>query len=103
MPALLGIDSRVHSGSYGCPMDEQALKVTELAAWLQISEWKARELGKDPLFPSFRNGNQHRFWPSEVKAWTQQPRDPWKQSARSLGRKRNRDGEGPSQLRQMRS
>lgn len=84
-------------------MEEQALTVTELAAWLQISEWKARELGKDPLFPSFRNGNQHRFWPSEVKAWTQQPRDPWKQSPQSLGRRRKMDGDGPSQLRQMRS
>lgn len=84
-------------------MDEQALTVVELAAWLRISEWKARELGKDPLFPSFRNGNQHRFWPSEVKAWTQQPRDPWKQSPQSLGRRRKRDGDGPSQLRQMRS
>lgn len=84
-------------------MDEQALTVAELAAWLRISEWKARELGKDPLFPSFRNGNQHRFWPSEVKAWTQQPRDPWKQSPQSLGRRRKRDGDGPSQFRQMRS
>lgn len=70
--------------------DEDAIDVAGLAKMLRISKWKARELGKDPLFPSFRNGNQHRFWPSEVRAYTKQPRDPWKQSARSLGRKRNR-------------
>lgn len=69
---------------------ETAIDTAGLAQMLRISEWKAREHGKDPLFPSFREGNQHRFWPSEVKAYTQQPRDPWKQSARSLGRKRNR-------------
>jgi len=83
------------------PDDSQALDVYGLARWLSISEWKARELGKDPLFPSFRNGNRHRFWPSEVRAHLAQPRDPWKQSARSLGRKRKRDGDGPSQLRRM--
>ncbi len=66
------------------------MDIHELARWLRISEWKARELGKDPLFPSFKVGNRHRFWRSEVQTYLTQPRDPWKQSARSLGRKRNR-------------
>lgn len=48
-------------------MEEQAIDVAELAGMLSISEWKARELGKDLLFPSFRDGNQHRFWPSRSK------------------------------------
>ncbi|WIE65914.1 hypothetical protein DEI99_005090 [Curtobacterium sp. MCLR17_036] len=69
---------------------ETALDVHGLAGMLRISTDKAYQLGNDPLFPSFRVGNRHRFWPSEVRAYTQQPRDPWKQSARSLGRKRNR-------------
>lgn len=69
---------------------ERAITTAELAQMLRISEWKAREHGKDPLFPSFREGNQHRFWPSEVRAYLALPRDPWKQSARSLGRKRSR-------------
>ncbi|MBT2501428.1 AlpA family transcriptional regulator [Curtobacterium sp. ISL-83] len=84
-------------------ISERALDVHGLASWLGISTDKAYQLGNDPLFPSFRVGNRHRFWPSEVKAWTQQPRDAWKQSARSLGRKRKRDGDAPSQLRRMRS
>jgi hypothetical protein len=83
------------------PDDSQALDVPGLAKWLNISEWKARELGNDPLFPSFRVGREHRFWPSEVRAHLKQPRDPWKQSPQSLGRRR--DGGGPSQLRRMRS
>lgn len=69
---------------------ETALDVHGLAEMLGISTDKAYQLGNDPLFPSFRVGNRHRFWPSAVKEFTQQPRDPWKQSARSLGRKRNR-------------
>lgn len=87
----------------GAPDDSEALDVAGLAAWLRISEWKARELGKDPLFPSFRVGGRHRFWPSEVRAYLSQPRDPWKQSPQSLGRKRKRDGDGPSHLRLVRS
>lgn len=82
------------------------MDVAELAQMLRISEWKARELGKDPMFPSFRVGNRHRFWPAEVREHLKREReqlDPWKQSARSLGRKRKRDGDGPSQLRRMRS
>jgi hypothetical protein len=69
---------------------EKAIDTAGLAQMLRISEWKAREHGKDPLFPSFREGNQHRFWPSEVRAHLALPQDPWKQSARSLGRKRSR-------------
>jgi len=69
---------------------EQAIDTSQLAQMLSISVWKAREHGKDPLFPSFQEGKQYRFWPSEVRAYLQQPRDPWKQSARSLGRKRSR-------------
>lgn len=83
--------------------DSRALDVAGLAHWLNISEWKARELGKDSLFPSFRVGREHRFWPSDVRAFLSQPRDPWKQSPQSLGRKRKRDGDLPSQLRRMRS
>ena len=83
--------------------DRQALDVHGLARWLNISTDKAYQFGNDPLFPSFRVGNRHRFWPSEVKAHLALPPDPWKQSARSLGRKRNRDGDGPSQLRRMQS
>ncbi|GGL88674.1 hypothetical protein GCM10009706_29160 [Curtobacterium citreum] len=86
----------------GAPDDSEALDVARLAAWLRISEWKARDLGNDPQFPSIRVGRQHRFWPSEVRAYLSQPRDPWKQSPQSLGRKRKRDGDGPSQLRRMR-
>ncbi len=69
---------------------ETALDVHGLAEMLNVSTDKAYQLGNDPLFPSFRVGNRHRFWPSEVLEYTKQPRDPWKQSARSLGRKRNR-------------
>lgn len=69
---------------------ETALTVLGLAEMLNISTDKAYQLGNDPIFPSFRVGNRHRFWPSEVKAHLALPRDPWKQSARSLGRKRNR-------------
>jgi hypothetical protein len=68
--------------------DEQALDAAGLAQMLRISLWKAREHGKDPLFPSFREGRNHRFWPSEVKAWTKRPSDDWNQSNRSRGRKR---------------
>jgi len=75
------------------------MDVPALAKWLRISEWKARELGKDPWFPSFRVGREHRFWESEVREYLSQPRDPWKQSNRSLGRKRWRDGNDVSQLR----
>ncbi|UXN26140.1 helix-turn-helix domain-containing protein [Curtobacterium flaccumfaciens] len=70
------------------PDDRHALDVPELAKWLNISEWKARELGNDLLFPSFRVGRAHRFWPSEVRAYLSEPRDPWKQSPQSRGRKR---------------
>lgn len=84
-------------------MDEQALTVKQLAEWLQVSEWKARELGKDFLFPSFRVGNRHRFWRSDVPEHLNQAHDPWKQSPQSLGRRRKRDGAATSQLRQMRS
>lgn len=87
----------------GVQTDSEALDVSGLARWLRISEWKARELGKDPLFPSFRVGNRHRFWPSEVREHLAQPCDPWKQSPQSLGRRRTRDGDAPSQLRLMRS
>lgn len=83
MPAYL---ARVDNA----PDDSQALDVHGLATWLGVSEWKARELGKDPLFPSFRVGHRHRFWPSEVKSHLAQPRDPWKQSPQSLARRRNR-------------
>lgn len=69
---------------------ETALDVRGLAEMLNISSDKAYQLGNDPLFPSFRVGNRHRFWPSEVRQHLAQPRDPWKQSARSLGRKRSR-------------
>lgn len=69
---------------------ETALDVAGLAEMLSISTDKAYQLGNDPMFPSFRVGNRHRFWPSEVKAYLARPRDPWKQSARSLGRKRSR-------------
>jgi hypothetical protein len=69
---------------------ETALDVHGLAEMLNVSTDKAYQLGNDPLFPSFRVGNRHRFWPSEVRAHLALPRDPWKQSARSLGRKRNR-------------
>lgn len=81
------------------PNDDRAFDVHDLASWLGISEWKARELGKDPSFPSFRIGNRHRYWPSEVMAHLARPRDPWKQSPQSLGHKRKRDGDAPSQLR----
>lgn len=67
---------------------EQAVDAAGLAQMLSISLWKAREHGKDPLFPSFREGRQHRFWPSEVIAYTKRPTDDWAQSARSRGRKR---------------
>jgi predicted DNA-binding transcriptional regulator AlpA len=90
--------------TYRSRMNERAITVAELARMLRISEWKARELGKDPTFPSFRVGGQHRFWPSEVREHLQrerEQRDPWKQSARALGRKRKRDRDGPSQLRVM--
>lgn len=72
----------------GAPDDSEALDVAGLAAWLRISEWKARELGKDPMFPSFRVGGRHRFWASEVRAHLSRPQDPWKQSPQSLGRRR---------------
>ncbi|WP_148058367.1 AlpA family transcriptional regulator [Curtobacterium sp. PhB78] len=87
-------------------MDDEAMDIHDLARWLKISEAKAYELATDPMFPSFRVGNRHRFWPSEVKAHLQrerEQRDPWKQSPQSLGRRRKRDGAAPSQLRQMRS
>lgn len=67
---------------------ERAIDAVGLSQMLGISVWKAREHGKDPLFPSFREGNEHRFWPSAVREYVTRPRDPWKQSARSLGRKR---------------
>ncbi|QHF19827.1 hypothetical protein GTU71_02440 [Rathayibacter sp. VKM Ac-2762] len=67
---------------------EQAIDAVGLAQMLSISVWKARELGKDPMFPSFRLGNEHRYWPSAVREYLSRPVDPWKQSARSLGRKR---------------
>jgi hypothetical protein len=67
---------------------ERAIDVVGLAQMLSISIWKAQELGKDPLFPSFKVGNSHRFWPSAVREYVNRPRDPWKQSAQSLGRKR---------------
>ena len=94
---------RVPSTRERRPDDSQALDVPELAKWLNISEWKARDLGKDPLFPSFRVGREHRFWASAVRTYLSQPRDPWKQPTQSLGRKRKRDGDGPSRLRRMRS
>jgi len=76
-------------------MDENAVDVNGLAELLSISVWKARELGNDPDFPSFRVGRVHRFWPSEVREHLQreqETRDPWKQSRQSLGRKRVRPG-----------
>jgi predicted DNA-binding transcriptional regulator AlpA len=70
-------------------MDDEAIDIHELARWLLISEWKAYDLAADPLFPSFRVGNRHRFWRSEVHAYLAQPRDAWKQSTRSLARRRS--------------
>jgi hypothetical protein len=76
--------------SYNSPTspDENAIDAEGLAQMLSISLWKAREHGKDPLFPSFREGRQHRFWPSEVREWTKRPQDDWAQSAKSRGRRR---------------
>lgn len=65
-----------------------ALDVRGLAEMLNISTDKAYQLGNDPTFPSFKVGNRHRFWPEEVREFYKRPRDPWKQSAKSLGRKR---------------
>jgi hypothetical protein len=82
--------SPVHR-QYRAGMDENAVDVNGLAKLLSISVWKARELGNDPSFPSFRMGRAHRFWPSEVREHLQRERemrDPWKQSRQSLGRKR---------------
>lgn len=67
---------------------ERAIDAEGLAQMLGISLWKARENGKDPLFPSFKQGNNHRFWPSEVREYLARPVDGWKQSSRSRGRKR---------------
>lgn len=68
--------------------DERALDVTALSAWLNISVWKARELGKEPSFPSFKIGRAHRFWPSEVRSYfAQQQKDLWRPPDRSSLRK----------------
>lgn len=70
-------------------MDESAIDVTELAAWLKVSRDTAYGLARDPLFPSFRVGNRHRFWPSEVKAYLATPFDLWaKPSRRKVDRNR---------------
>ncbi len=87
-PTVLDIDEPALRAFYGRTMNEEAIDVRELARWLGVSEWKAYDLAGDPLFPSFRVGNRHRFWRSEVRAYLAQPRDPWKQSTRSLARGR---------------
>jgi len=79
------------------------MTVRELARWLQVSEWKARELAKDPSFPSFKVGGRHRFWRSAVHAHLSQPCDPWKQSPQSLGRRRKREAGAAAQLWRVRS
>lgn len=70
------------------PEDEDAIDVLGLMQMLKIGSAKAYQLGNDPLFPSFKVGNRHRFWPDEVREFYKRPKDPWKQSAKSLGRKR---------------
>jgi len=87
-PTVLDINELAVRAFYGRTMDEEAIDVHELARRLAISEWKAYDLAADPLFPSFRVGNRHRFWRSEVLAYLAQPRDPWKQSTRSRARRR---------------
>lgn len=68
--------------------DEEAIDILGLCKMLHISKDKAYQYGNDPLFPSFRAGRGHRFWPSEVRKWTERPIDDWAQSARSRGRRR---------------
>lgn len=70
------------------PTSETALDVRGLAEMLNVSTDKAYELGNDPLFPSFRIGNRHRFWPGQVREHLARPTDEWSQSNRSRGRKR---------------
>ncbi|MCM6761374.1 helix-turn-helix domain-containing protein [Rathayibacter sp. ZW T2_19] len=66
---------------------ERAIDLLGLATMLNTSEATAYTLANDPLFPSFRVGRQHRFWPSEVRAYLSSGA-PWLQSKKSLGRKR---------------
>lgn len=70
------------------PTSENPITIRELAEKLNVSTDKAYQLGNDPLFPSFRVGNRHRFMWSDVLAHLQRPTDDWAQSARSRGRKR---------------
>lgn len=90
MREVCDVRRRAGLGVYVARMEENAVDVNGLAELLSISVWKARELGNDPAFPSFRVGRGHRFWPSEVRAHLARPRDPWKQSPQSLARRRNR-------------
>ena len=66
---------------------ERAIDLVGLATMLNTSESTAYSLANDPQFPSFRLGRQHRFWPSEVRAYLSSGA-PWLQSRKSLGRKR---------------
>lgn len=62
---------------------ERAVDLLGLTTMLNISEATAYTLANDPLFPSFRVGRQHRFWPSEVRRISRagppgcSPRSPW--------------------------
>lgn len=48
---------------------QKLLKVPELAAMLDVSEARARELTRCQLIPRVRVGRQLRFDPEAIEAW----------------------------------
>lgn len=69
-------------------MNEQAVKLPEIAALIDASPEKVYRMAQRGEIPAFKVGREWRFFPSKVIAKLEAPRDPWVQSARSRSRKR---------------
>lgn len=70
---------------------EAAVDVAEMARILRVSTDTVYRKVRTGDIPGFKLGGLWRFFPSEVNAYLERPRDPWQQSSRSRARKRITD------------
>lgn len=69
-------------------LDERAVGVNELAAYLGVSTQTAYVYAKSGQIPGFKVGRLWRFYLSDVRAQLTKPKDPWANSSPSRGRRR---------------
>ncbi len=72
-----------HATSHECAVD-----LADMARILGVSTDTVYRMVRTGDIPGFKVGGVWRFFPSEVRAHLNRPKDPWAQSARSRARKR---------------